>query len=269
MFAKKNIMTFPDLIKNLLDSSKERLKTPIVGSFILSFLFYNWRVLALLFFSKATIEDRIIVINHEYLGFLAYFWPFIIALGYSLGVPYLMKWIDQILVGVKEVRRQHIYNAKDSTLRLKIKLADKELELQDKISRNKDKQELLDKISEMESDKSKILMELDEVAERSAEYQRNILDLNSELNNFVNLSIKDSYEIMTNLSDKTLSTLKTLDFDKNKNIDPYLINDVDFSTLTFHNIFVPGKEGNFKLSVFGNKFMELLKDEYQANKSVN
>lgn len=177
-------MTFPDLIKSLLDSSKERIKTPIVGGFMIAFFFFNWRVLAVLFFSNATVEDRIIVINYEYLRVMDYVWPFIIAIVYSIGVPYLMKWIDDRLVGVKNARRKQIYETKDNTLELKIQLADKELALQDKLSRNKDSQEMLEQI--------KSLQDLNSELKSSNDMQ--IIDLTEKL--------KQSNNIISELREK-------------------------------------------------------------------
>ncbi|MRX40130.1 hypothetical protein GJU43_12655 [Flavobacterium sp. LC2016-23] len=216
-------MTFPDLIKNLLDSSKERLKTPIVGSFMIAFFFYNWRVLAVLFFSTATIEDRIIVINHEYLVFFSYLWPFVISLFYSIGVPYLMKWIDDRLVSVKNARRKQIYDTKDNTLELKIQLADKELALQDKLSRSKDKQEMLDQIRSLEDLNNELKsnndLQLKDLTEKLKQSNNIITDLKTKIEEIENMykmeknDKKQNYKLFGEIY-KTLSELHKANLNK-------------------------------------------------------
>lgn len=59
-------MTITDLIKDLIDTSKERIKTPIAGAFTLALLIYNWRPIVLLFSSKMSIEDTIDRIDKNY-----------------------------------------------------------------------------------------------------------------------------------------------------------------------------------------------------------
>lgn len=84
-----------DLIKDLIESSKERIKTPITSSFIIAFIVYNWRPIFLLIFSKASIENKIIVINAEYCNIWALLVPFLIAIFYVVAVPYLMMFLER------------------------------------------------------------------------------------------------------------------------------------------------------------------------------
>lgn len=144
-------MTIVDLIKDLIDSSKERLKTPISGAFICSFLIYNWRPLAELLFSKMAIEDRIYVIDQEYCNRYAIIFPLIIALIYTVGVPFLMVIIDKVLVYAKEQRLENIYTSKGTEVVLKTKLASKILDLKNAESGNKEKQDFLDQIEELKA----------------------------------------------------------------------------------------------------------------------
>ncbi|KQO20940.1 hypothetical protein ASF10_15275 [Flavobacterium sp. Leaf82] len=87
-------MTIADLIKDFIDSTKERLKTPISGAFLWSFIVYNWRPIFLLIFSDTSIENKIVVINYEYCSFWAIFWPLVIATFYTLLIPKIMLLID-------------------------------------------------------------------------------------------------------------------------------------------------------------------------------
>lgn len=143
-------MTFPDLIKEFFESTKERLKTPISGAFMYSFVIYNWRPILLLVFSDASIEDKIIIINHEYCNFWAIFIPIVIATFYTLLIPKIMLQIDNDLAETKKRRINNIYDVNRHRNKEKIKLATEEVELNDIVSGNKSTQELLAKITTLE-----------------------------------------------------------------------------------------------------------------------
>lgn len=119
-------MTISDLIKEFIDTSKERLKTPISGSFLWSFLFFNWRPILLLFFSDTSIENKIIVINHEYCNFWAIFWPIVIATFYTLLIPKIMLQIDNDLADTKDLRVTKRYEAKKHLVQQKTNVAKEE-----------------------------------------------------------------------------------------------------------------------------------------------
>lgn len=143
-------MTFPDLIKEIFYSTKERIKTPISGAFFYSFIIYNWRPIVFLVFSKTSIENKIIVINHEYCNFWAIFVPIIIATLYTLIIPKIMLQIDNDLAETKLQRISNIYDVKKHTVEQKKLLAGEEVELNDIISGNRSRQELIDKIVTLE-----------------------------------------------------------------------------------------------------------------------
>ena len=102
-------MTFPDLIKDFIDTSRERIKTPITGSFMLAFLIYNWRPIFLLAFSDAKIEDKIIVINHQYCTWDAILLPLVIAIVYVAGVQYIMWGFDYLTTKAHKERKVNRY----------------------------------------------------------------------------------------------------------------------------------------------------------------
>lgn len=149
-------MTIADLIKDFIDSSKERLKTPISGAFLFSFIVYNWRPIFLLLFSDAAIEDKIIVINYEYCNFWALFFPFFIALFYSLLVPKLMLNIDKSLVETKQERVDNNYNAKEHEMTRKIDLARQDFLLKNVQSGSKEIDDLLNQIESLKETNSQI-----------------------------------------------------------------------------------------------------------------
>ncbi|MBF4487231.1 hypothetical protein [Flavobacterium sp. CSZ] len=144
-------MTISDLLKEIIDSSKERVKSPISGAYLLSFTLWNWRPIALLLFEKATITQKIIVINSEYCDKMAVFGPFLLGLFFTIGIPYIMTVIDILLVPAKKKRLKTIYQAKTNELTEQIELVAKELELQDKKNRSKTTEDFEQQISELQN----------------------------------------------------------------------------------------------------------------------
>lgn len=149
-------MTIPELIKDFIDTSKERLKTPISGAFLWSFIIYNWRPIILLLFSDASIENKIIVINHEYCSFWTIFIPVFISLFYTLLLPKIMLAIDNDLEETKIKRIDNIYNIRTHTMERKIVIAEQDFFLKNAESGNKDRQELLDQIESMKASHEQI-----------------------------------------------------------------------------------------------------------------
>jgi len=188
-------MTIAELINSIIDSSKERVKTPITGAFICSFVVYNWRPLFLLMFSDASMEDKIVVINNEYCNKGAIIAPLIIALIYTIFVPFIMIVIDSILVFAKKQRVANIYQNKTNILEEKIVMAAKVLELKNAESGNKEKQELLDKITYIEETNVQL----------TASHKNVVEQLNSALK-----QANETLEVSITENEKNLQMLKEM-----------------------------------------------------------
>ncbi|HFK5463636.1 TPA: hypothetical protein ACGZ88_000119 [Morganella morganii] len=74
----------------------ERVKSPIVGTFIFVWLFYNWKVILILLFSKGDIENKINVIS-GYITEKSFYYPFLIAVLYCVAIPIVTLIIDVLL----------------------------------------------------------------------------------------------------------------------------------------------------------------------------
>ncbi|MCM0666598.1 hypothetical protein [Flavobacterium tyrosinilyticum] len=145
-------MTFPDLLKELNETAKERIKNPIIGAFVCSFLICNWQAIFILFWSDMSIEEKIEFINTKWKISL----PIIFSLGYTLAIPLIMILMDYALMPMKRKRIANIYKNKGFTTDQKIVHAEKEFQLKSAESGNKDRQALLDQIKNLEESKAKI-----------------------------------------------------------------------------------------------------------------
>ncbi|MBP4139642.1 hypothetical protein [Flavobacterium geliluteum] len=122
-------MDFYDFLKDLNDTAKERLKTPITGAFIFSFLIYNWGPILLLLFSDASMEDKIAMINNVYFTIWAIIIPVVMAFFYTIIIPLIMIGVDWLLEPIKKIRIARIYTSKEFITDKKIDLAKKQFEL--------------------------------------------------------------------------------------------------------------------------------------------
>ncbi|OXA86034.1 hypothetical protein [Flavobacterium hercynium] len=197
-------MTFADLIKDFLDSTKERLKTPISGAFLYSFLIYNWRPILLLLFSNASIEDKIIVINNEYCTFWSLFIPLVIATFYTLLVPKIMLQIENDLTETKKGRLTNIYSVRKHRTSEKKSLAIDEVELNDIVSGNKSKQELVERIAILEQSSlqraaadQNVIESLNTKLKEANDFSKEILERNHELSEIDENPIIKFYKIIS------------------------------------------------------------------------
>ncbi|MBF4466403.1 hypothetical protein [Flavobacterium sp. LC2016-12] len=153
-------MTITELIQSTIDSSKERLKTPIVGSFICSFIIFNWRPIVILIFSDEKIENRLkgvdFYFNTWYWTVLAITVPILMVGVYTFLIPMLMVWVDEKLEPTKEKRIKRVYKSKQFVIKEKITLAIVELDLKNAESGNREKQDFIDRIKFLEDSKEQL-----------------------------------------------------------------------------------------------------------------
>ena len=64
-----------DWFKDLYNTSKERIKSPFISSFIISFVVFNWRAVAVLIFSNHPPEFRIEHLEANYCNWNALIFP--------------------------------------------------------------------------------------------------------------------------------------------------------------------------------------------------
>lgn len=206
-------MTIADLLKDIIDTSKERVKTPISGAYIFSFLIWNWRPIALLLFENATITQKIIVINEEYCKPSAIFGPFILGLFFTIVIPYLMSLIDVTLKPAKKWRLENLYDSKKQLLENQILLVDQELELQDKKTRNKEKADFQQQIEELQR-RNEMTNETHKAVIN--DYEKRIDDMLDVINNSNNRSEQSKSKISETEFAEILisSTLKSTDIEK-------------------------------------------------------
>ncbi|GIZ10266.1 hypothetical protein [Flavobacterium sp. UMI-01] len=242
-------MTFVDLIKDFIDTSKERLKTPISGAFLWAFIIWNWRPIVVLLFSKQTIEDRIQIIDQYFCTLSALLWPIGLALFYTLAIPAIMIGIDWVLAPIKKIRIGRIYQSKDFVTDEKIKLARKEFELKNIETGNKQIEDFQKQINELEA--SKIAME--ENHKTKLESFEEIKKFDDSVIESLNKKLKESNDMI-----KTIVKSELEDLDSNEKLNKTIAKKRDINGY-INDILIP------KFSLRERTEIKMIRDNEKLN----
>lgn len=155
--------TFKEFILSFLEASRERLKNPAVGAFVLTWISINWRFVAILFFSDSLLEERINLIEECYLTLPLTLWYPLITTGiYLLVLPNLMAVVDSLTRWAINLRK-HISNAlklKDILAKQEIAVEERQLELIEEGS--PDISKLNERMEILEKEKQELLSQLND-----------------------------------------------------------------------------------------------------------
>lgn len=103
------INSIKEFCSSIYQSSSERMKSPIIGTYVLSFIIVNWRAFLVLIFSNSTIENRIKLVDVTWYNSKAIWLPGIITGIYIFIIPYAHLLIDKFLSWYRkyEIIKEH------------------------------------------------------------------------------------------------------------------------------------------------------------------
>jgi hypothetical protein len=202
-----------DIIKSFFDASRERIKNPLIGTFIISWIAINWRPIMILLFSEQKVENRIDYIIEQYSSIQTYFIiPFGIALIYVIILPYFMWAVDELIrkstIGRKKnLLKQTIYDYEG-----KHQIAIAESKLEDLKASYRDKADFNNQIEQLRN-------QLDERDETLQIQQMEIDQYKKELNEFKNSAEENGSEFNISTLEKKFSEFQKTDlFDYFKDV---------------------------------------------------
>jgi len=196
-------MTFIDLLKELIATSKERLKNPFVGAFVSSWIVFNWRPLAYFVFSNEKIDNKILAIDECYLDWwngLVY--PLITASVYLLLLPYLTQFFDWVVISSVKKRKEYKTTVREVDIINETKLLIVQNELEDAKAKNKDKTELN---NEIDSLKKVIDASATTIKEQKKELKERDLEVKSFENDLTQLT--RDYQVLESTDLKVIEKL--------------------------------------------------------------
>jgi len=151
-----------EFLQTLFKTSEERIKNPIIGSFLTSWLIFNWKPLLFFIFTKKLIEDKIIYIETNYSDIWnLLFFPLISTIIYLIILPYINLGIE-LLINYSQSKRSDLSIKKqkltiESQKQLaieEIKLEEAKTEFRERNNHNKLVEELQEKIVNLEKEKN-------------------------------------------------------------------------------------------------------------------
>ncbi|MBW2936496.1 hypothetical protein KXJ69_00165 [Aureisphaera sp. CAU 1614] len=176
-----------DFFKTFFETSKERIKNPLIGTFIISWMAINWRPIVVLLFSDQSIENRIDYIVSCYSSFKSYFLiPFLISLVYVIILPYFMWAVDYLIKKSTVERKRNVLNQVLLDYEGKQKIAIEESKLEDLKANFRDKADLNNQIellrNQLDERDEAIKILNSEVEQQKSENQNlmNIVDENKK-----------------------------------------------------------------------------------------
>lgn len=120
-----------DIFLSIFKTTEERLKNPFIGTFIISFIVYNWKPLSVFFLSSQKIEQRITFISNNYTDILnLLIYPLVTSVIYIVLLPYLMWLFESLVFKSYKERNQNLYKNKLIDINGKKSVAESEIELE-------------------------------------------------------------------------------------------------------------------------------------------
>lgn len=175
-----------EIINSFLDNSKERIKNPFIGAFIISWIAFNWKPIIILLFSEKEIEQKINFINENYISLKYNLWlPLIFAIAYVVILPYIMLVFDKLSSTAIEGRKDNIVKQNIFDIKARQKLAEEENVLEnirakfrDKADLNKKIDSLTSQLEELRNKNESLEVKLKESEEKELQYKE-IIEQNS------------------------------------------------------------------------------------------
>lgn len=120
-----------ELISNIFNTANERLKNPFIGTFILSFIVFNWKPILVVIFSSYSIVERIQIVDSKYTSLLFNLLiPLFFSLFYVLALPYMMLWFDKLSKKAVIGRKRNSIEIQREEINMKTQLAKDENKLE-------------------------------------------------------------------------------------------------------------------------------------------
>ncbi|WP_418513697.1 hypothetical protein [Corallibacter sp.] len=177
-----------EFFKSLFETSNERIKNPLIGSFVLAWIVFNWKPIIYIVFSEDTIENRIQVISQHFSTLSTnLIYPLSFALFYILILPYLMWGFEELYTYAKKARLDNITDIELHNITNKIKTTKKSLTLENAKAEHKETSELNDKIEKLENNLeekeatiNKLIDKINSLNNEKSETQKLIENLSEE-----------------------------------------------------------------------------------------
>lgn len=184
-----------EFINTLLDTSKERIKNPLIGSFLFSFLAFNWKPIFIILFEDVEIQQRIKIIESNYVSTLnGIILPVVFSIFYVLLLPYLMYLFDKLSYSANIGRKLNQIKQQKEEVTHKIELAKTEREYENARAGTREIAELNDQIELLKSDlinKENVISKLRSESKENQKFSSNLILENTTNKNKLEIEYED------------------------------------------------------------------------------
>lgn len=259
-----------EIIKDLYKTSNSRIKNPIISSFIISFIVYNWKVILILLFANCDVEAKIDHIEKFYSCSGNIFIPIIISIFYIILIPYINNFFDYILKPSKNRKNEYLKTSLIEDLKIQKEKAKYEREIAEEKAGTSEINNLKEQLNSLTEEKNK----LNELIKDSYNERNDLLEENNKrIKDYENkLSSKEYF--MPRVISKIHNELKEYERDSlmkfyryfklNQNVDDAknLLND-DLIIRFRHLNLVENKNELLSLTKFGEAVAETFLKQYE------
>lgn len=220
-----------ELLQNIFKTTEERIKNPFIGTFITSWILFNWKPILFAIFSSKIIEEKIKFIDENFIEISHLLWyPLIAAIFYVLILPYISLVFDILLKYsllkrndfVISKQKQNIENQKQLAIE-EIKLEEAKTDFRERNTHNKLVEELQKRNKDLESEiqnekelnrslvdelKSQLTNRERMTADELRNFERRYSESRKEINDLNNKLFEKDHELQSLkmiLSDRELS----------------------------------------------------------------
>lgn len=121
-----------EFLQSVLKSTEDRIKNPFVGTFITSWIIFNWKPIFFILFSDKKIEEKIQIIMDDYNDIWCYLWlPIFSAIFYIAILPYISFAFEYLTKFSHSLRNKVNLEARNAALELQIGVAQNEIKLEE------------------------------------------------------------------------------------------------------------------------------------------
>lgn len=213
-------MTIAELIKDIFQSNKEKLKYPIFYTYLIIILLWNWDVLSYYLISDSSIEEKIECIKLNYSGWHRIYYPLIYSIFISLLFPYLMFFLEWCLQLSNKKRKKIRYESNKLIREEKLQIARNEFFVEQEKTGKRDLEQLNQQIyeanSRLEIERTQNENSL-KFMEETIEKQKLLIQDRETANSKLSKDLKNFHDLHDNLIESNSALIE----EKQKILDEY------------------------------------------------
>ena len=187
-----------DFIKSIFESGKERLRSPFLRAFSISFLIFNWKAWYTVLFTNLSIDQKVEKVREwSHTISTAVGIPILVALVFTICLPILLALIDWLIIRAVIFRNNFNGRIKIKKLEQNIEIARLEYQIEINKAGKEDIARLNQKIKLLSKDK-------DQSEQRNVKLEKENITLKERFEKYENENIRNS-ELLTLINKSKVS----------------------------------------------------------------